>query len=237
MQIIPRWFRNAKMLKPFSILCRSWVCHPSPSGSFPASQLWALNSCLPLGCCVIAIPPATVPTSQAHSLGLTSAVAYSCILTLCSAQVSWSVCAVHPPLPTLLNTSLRPCWLWWLLRLSTWPSTGHLPAQHVNLVTSSCSPTQSPSYHLKQELFGLTMKASHSELRYQLMLVAFSIRPLCPIDILVFPFLYWFKLSQFCCASKDADSSQEGGVIPNQLLTWYLVLLRSFLHNWKVQFL
>lgn len=89
--------------------------------------------------------------------------------TLCPNLLE-SVCTVRPPLPTLLNTSLEPCWLWWLLRLSTWPSTGHLPAQHVNLVTSSCSPAQSPSYHLKQELLALTIKASHSELRYRLII-------------------------------------------------------------------
>lgn len=103
-----------------------------------------------------------------------SAVAYSHILTLrLCPNLLESVCAVHPPLLTLLNISLGLCWLCWLLRLSTWLSTGHLPAQQVNLVTSSWPPAQSPPYHLKQELLALTIKDSHSELRYWLIITTF----------------------------------------------------------------
>lgn len=144
--------------------------HPSPSGLFPASQPWALNSYLllqlPLGAVSSPLLPATVPTSQDTSWASPSTVAYSHILTLrLCPNLLQSACAVHLPLPTLLNTPLGPCWLWCLLRLSTWLSTGHLPAQHVNFVTSAWSPAPLPPYHLKQELLALTIDASHSELR------------------------------------------------------------------------
>lgn len=177
MQIIARWFHIAKILKPFPILlCGSWVrpvgClsthlllghfqppshgHWTHTSSF--SSLWVL-------CQLLFFLPLS-PPARDTSWASPSTVAYSHILTLrLCPNLLQSACAVHPPLPTLLNTPLGPCWLWCLLRLSTWLSTGHLPAQHVNFVTSAWSPAPSPPYHLKQELLALTIDATHSELR------------------------------------------------------------------------
>lgn len=85
--------------------------HPSPSGLFPASQPWALNSYLllqlPLGAVSSPLLPATVPTSQGHILGITfhcglfphphtQALPKSPAISLCSASTSVHP-AEHPP--------------------------------------------------------------------------------------------------------------------------------------------
>lgn len=159
--------------------CAKWDASPPIS-------FWVISSLPAMG--TEPMPPPSAPSGVLHPLFLLplslparhtagaspSAVAYSCVLTLrLCPNLLESVCAVHPPLPTLLKTSLGLCWLWWLLGLSTWLSTGHLPAQHVNLVTSSWSPTQSLSCYLRWEFLALTIKASNSELRYWLIITTF----------------------------------------------------------------
>lgn len=81
--------------------------HPSPSGSFPASQPWALNPCLllqlPLGCCIPSSSchcPCQPGTQLGHHLLLWLIPASS---HSGSAQISWSqsVQCIHP---------CPPCW-------------------------------------------------------------------------------------------------------------------------------
>lgn len=135
MWIIPRWFHNIKMSKPFLILlCISWagclsacplLCLFQPRSccwlplfvfcSIPASsQPRAPNLShllqLPLGCCVILL----LPASQAHSLASPSALAYPCILTLrlCPNLVE-TFCVAQPPpfaAPRLCGLQLHPAW-------------------------------------------------------------------------------------------------------------------------------
>lgn len=151
--------------------CAEWGASPPIS--------WVISS-LPAMATELITPPSAPSGVLCHPLfflplssparhttwATTSAVIYSHILTLRLCPISWSqpVQCLHP---------CPPCWLCWLLRLATWLSIGHLPAQHVNLVTSSWSPAQSPSYHLKQEFLALSIKTSHSELRYWLIITTF----------------------------------------------------------------
>lgn len=127
MQIIPRWFHNAKMLKPFSILCGSWVCHPSPSGSFPASQPWALNSCLPLGCCVIACSSCHCPHQPGTQLGS------HLLLWLIPASSHYAL----PKSPGVSVQCIHPCPPCWTLPWDPAGSDGcsgspHGPAQAIS---------------------------------------------------------------------------------------------------------
>lgn len=176
-----QWFHNAKMLKPFLILlCGSWECqgeclsihlllghfqppshgHWTPASSF--SSLWGAVSSPLL--------PATVPASQAHSLG----IPFCCGLFL------------HPHTQALpkspgvslhsVSTAAHPAGQFpgtLLAVVAARAQHRSSPAQHVNLVTSAWSPPQSPSYHLKQDLLALTIKASHSALRYWSLITTF----------------------------------------------------------------
>lgn len=170
--------------------------------------------------------PASVPASQAHSLGFTCCFSLSpspCAQALPkSRRVHLHSAAApahlgHPSGHPLLYTSLWPCWLRSHATCASLHGSARVISQAGRLTLSPLlmSPTQFPSYYVKYELLApafkalLQTKTSHSALKYCLIiptlvfcLLHFQKRPFHPIDILIFLLCIVFKLFQFPCAYK-----------------------------------
>lgn len=186
MWIIPRWFHNTRMCKPFLILlCRSWACwagclstHPLLGRFQPSSCHWltlfvfsSIPASLPamgtmepcassfsslLGAVAYPLLPASIPASQAHSLGITFHFGLS--LSPCTQALlkSHRVClrsAATPPHPgqplaqPLLYASLWPCRLRSHVAWTCLHDSAQVISQPSMLTLSPVlmSPSQSPS--------------------------------------------------------------------------------------------